>query len=233
MTAVALLLAGLVVLVAGAEVLVRGATRLALAIGVPPLIIGLTVVAYGTSAPELSVSALAALDGRSDIALGNAVGSNLFNVLFVLGVSALILPLRVSQQLVRRDVPLMILSAIALLVMALDGQIGRLDGVLLLAAVLLYTTVLIRGGRRETLAAEVVAGIRPPRRSLLPSAGLVLLGLFLLVLGAKWLVEGATIVARLFGISELVIGLTVVAAGTSLPELATSLLSAQIGRAHV
>jgi len=229
MSAVLLLLAGLVVLVAGAELLVRGASRLALAVGVPPLIIGLTVVAYGTSAPELSVTVLAALGGRPDIALGNAVGSNFFNLLLILGLAALILPLRVSPELVKRDVPLLILSALALWLMALDGRIGRLDGAILLSGVILYTTTLIRLGRRETLAAEVEAGIKPVRGSVLLAGVLVVAGLALLVLGAKWLVEGATSVARVLGLSELVIGLTIVACGTSLPELATSLLASLRG----
>jgi len=223
------LVLGLVVLVAGAELLVRGASRLALAIGVPPLIIGLTVVAYGTSAPELSVTTVAALAGQPDIALGNVVGSNIFNVLFILGLSALILPLRISKQLTRRDVPLMIITAFALLFMSFDGEIGRLDGILLLTCLVIYTIYLVRGGRREVLAAEEEAGVKPPHNSLLLAGLLVVLGLGLLVLGAKWLVDGATTIARVLGVSELVIGLTVVACGTSLPELATSLTAALRG----
>lgn len=225
MNAALLLGAGLVVLVAGAELLVRGASRLALVVGVPPLIIGLTVVAYGTSAPELSVTTLATLAGRSDIALGNVVGSNVFNVLFILGLSALILPLRVSRPLVRRDVPLMILAGVVFLLMALDGRIGRADGSLLVGGVVLYTIHLIRGGRREMIAAEEEAGVKPAHTSMAGAIVLVVLGLALLVLGAKWLVDGATTVARVLGLSELVIGLTIVAGGTSLPELATSVLA--------
>ena len=217
---------GLVVLVLGAEVLVRGASRLALAIGVPPLIIGLTVVAYGTSAPELSVTTMAALAGRPDIALGNVVGSNIFNVLFILGISALILPLRVSKQLVRRDVPLMIVAAVVFLLMALDGRVGRGDGLVLVLGVVWYTVHLIRGGRREVLSAEEEAGVKPARTPLLGAGIAVVVGLALLVLGARWLVDGATAIARQFGMSELVIGLTIVAGGTSLPELATSLMAA-------
>lgn len=238
-TAVAFLLLGLALLVAGAELLVRGASRLALRFGISPLVIGLTVVAFGTSAPELAVSVQAGLAGQSGLAIGNIVGSNIFNVLLVLGVSAVITPLVVSQQLVRLDVPLMIGAALLLWVLALDGHIGLLDGLLLVAGIVAYTVFAIRLGRQE--GEEVTAeyaqqfgdGHRPWLGRLPVQVALIVAGLALLVLGAHWLVTGAVSIARSIGISEVVIGLTIVAAGTSLPELATSLMAALRGERDI
>ena len=226
MSPVLLLVAGLVVLVGGAELLVRGAARLAAAMGVSSLVIGLTVVAYGTSAPELAVSSVAAVQGRADIALGNVVGSNILNVLVVLGASALIAPLVVSRQLVRIEVPLMIGVSVALLLLGRDGRIGRIDGLLLLAGAITYTAVLLIKARRNGAADADPDEPKPERVPWASSIGLVIVGLGLLVLGADWLVRSATAIARALGMSELVIGLTVVAVGTSLPELATSLTAA-------
>ncbi len=225
-----LLVAGLVLLVAGAEALVRGASRLAAAAGVSALVIGLTVVAYGTSAPETAVSVKASFLGQSDIAVGNIVGSNIFNVLFILGVSALIRPLVVNQQLVRRDVPLMLGASLLTYGMALDGVISRLDGAILFAGIVAYTVYSIRESRRESAAIRKeydegvgvrAAGAGPWVLNVL----FVLAGLALLVLGSRFLVDGAIEMAKAFGVSELVIGLTIVAAGTSLPEVATSILA--------
>jgi len=233
-----LLLLGLLLLVAGAELLVRGAVRLAGAWGIPPLVIGLTVVAFGTSAPELAVSLMAALRGEAgaDLALGNVVGSNIFNVLLILGLSAAITPLVVAQKLVRVDVPLMIGVSVLVLLLALDGAIGRGDGLLLFAGIVAYTVFAVVQGRREgravaqeyTDALGAAAGGGQARH-----LGQVLLGLALLVLGARWLVHGATGLARGFGISELVIGLTVVAGGTSLPEVATSVVASLRGQRDI
>lgn len=230
MSPLLLLLAGLVVLVGGAELLVRGAARLATALGVSSLVIGLTVVAYGTSAPELAVSSVAAVQGRADIALGNVVGSNILNILVVLGASALIAPLVVSRQLVRVEVPLMIAASLALLLLGSDGSIGRGEALLLLAGAVTYTAVLLVKARKEgAAAAEEADASKPARVPWVGSIALVLVGLGLLVLGADWLVRSATAIARALGMSELVIGLTVVAIGTSLPELATSLMAAVRG----
>ena len=146
------LMAGLAMLVAGAELLVRGASRLATAVGVSPLVIGLTVVAFGTSSPEMAVSVQATLAGQSDIALGNVVGSNIFNVLFILGLSALAAPLVVSQQLVRLDVPIMVIASLVLWIMTSDGAVGRVDGAILFAGVIVYTLFLLRLSRKETAA---------------------------------------------------------------------------------
>lgn len=227
--------AGLVLLVAGAELLVRGASRLAAAFGVTPLVIGLTVVAFGTSAPELAVSVSSAFAGDADIAIGNVVGSNIANVLLILGISAVIIPLVVKSQLVRFDVPVMIGASFLLLALGLDGSIGRLDGVVLFALVLTYVVVLIRKSRRET--AEVVAEFEEEYAagptSVPLNVGLVALGLGMLVLGSNLLVDAAVTVAERLGVSELVIGLTLVAVGTSVPELATSIMAAIKGERDI
>ena len=237
------LIAGLVLLVIGAEILVRGASRLASSLGVSPLVIGLTIVAFGTSAPEMAVSIDAAWAGQADLALGNVVGSNIFNVLFILGVSALVAPLVVSQQLVRLDVPLMIAASIVVLLMGMDNKISRIDGVILFAAVLAYTFFLIRQSRRESSAlvteqyvAEVGAAGAQNGSALmqyLKDGAMILGGLALLVLGAQWLVDSAVQIAQYLGMSELVIGLTIVAAGTSMPELATSVIASLRGERDI
>jgi len=226
---------GLVLLGLGAELLVRGASRLAAALGIPPIVIGLTVVAFGTSAPELAVSLKSALSGQADIALGNVIGSNILNVLLILGASALIVPLVVHAQLVRLDVPLLIAASVAALLMALDGRIGRLEGLLLFAGAVAYTGFLIRQSRRENAAvqAEYAAQYAPRGASLLTNALLVLAGLGLLVAGSRLLVTAAVAFARSLGVSELIVGLTIVAAGTSLPEIATSILAAARGERDI
>lgn len=237
-----LLLIGLVVLVAGAELLVRGATRVSAATGVSSLITGLTIVAFGTSAPELAVSVHSALSDNSDLALGNVVGSNIFNVLFILGVSALIIPLVVAQRLIRHDVPLMIGVSVLTYLLALDGYIGRLEGMALFAGLVAYTTYAIFKGREEPtpILTEYAGAFGEParphqerRQVLVRNAALIGIGLMLLVLGARWLVQGAVEAARFFAVSELVIGLTIVAGGTSLPEVATSIVAAVRGERDI
>ena len=238
MTAI-LFIARLVLLILGAEALVRGASRLAAAVGISPLVIGLTVVAFGTSAPELAVSVKAAFAGQGNIAVGNAVGSNIFNVLFILGLSAVIAPLVVAQQLVRLDVPLLIGASVLLLLLGLDGRLGRLDGLLLFAGVVAYTVFLVRQSRRETQAVqaeyakEYGAEQSRPAPSWFANIGLLLAGLAMLVLGSRWLVDGAVAVARYLGVSDLVIGLTIIAAGTSLPEVVTSVVASLRGERDI
>jgi cation:H+ antiporter len=224
---VVVLVAGLALLVAGAEVLVRGASALAVLAGISPLVVGLTVVAYGTSSPELAVAIQAGLNEQPDVALGNVVGSNVCNVLLVLGLCATVTPLFVQQELVRRDVPIMIGVSLLLLGLVLDGRLSRLDGCLLLAGVVLYSVFVIRQSRKDPSSGPA-GGEDVPER---PAGGVarhvafVLLGLGLLVLGGRWLVDSAVDIAEAVGVSELVIGLTVVAVGTSMPEIATSLLA--------
>lgn len=222
---------GLGLLTLGAELLVRGSSRLARALKLSPLIIGLTVVAFGTSAPELAVSVRAGLAGQSGIALGNVVGSNIFNTLLILGLSALIMPLRVSQQLVRLDVPIMIAVSALAWALATDGTISRLEGMMFLIGIIGYTFLLLRLGKRNTSFPDKsvpAQGSNPlvqgSRHMLMPLV-LAIVGLALLVIGARWLVSGAIALARCLGVSELLIGLTLVAGGTSLPELATSLVA--------
>jgi cation:H+ antiporter len=236
---IVLLIVGLGFLVGGAELLVRGASRLATAVGISPLVVGLTVVAFGTSAPELAVSVQSGLAGQADIALGNVVGSNLFNTLFILGLSAAIVPLVVSQQLVRLEVPLLVGVSGLLYVLAFDGRIGQVDGVVLFTGIVLYTVFAIRQSRKESkqIQAEYEQefGTEAPNTSgqLVLQVGLIVAGLILLVVGSRWLVDGAVAIAEVLGVSQVVIGLTVVAAGTSLPELATSVIAAIRGERDI
>jgi cation:H+ antiporter len=223
--------AGLVLLVVGAETLVRGASRLATAAGVTPLVVGLTVVAYGTSMPEAAVSIQAALAGNADLALGNVIGSNVFNVLAILGASALISPLQISTQLVRSDVPIMIGTAVLLFVLCLNATLGRAEGVALLVIMITYTILVLRVGRRGATPSAPTP--LQPRTPVARNLGMLLLGFVLLLLGARWLVDSAVAVATVLGISPLVIGLTIVAAGTSLPELATSVAATARGQREI
>jgi cation:H+ antiporter len=233
-------IAGFAVLVAGAELLVRGASRLAIAAGISPLVIGLTVVAYGTSTPELAVSLQSNLAGQADIAIGNVVGSNIANVLLILGISALITPLVVARQLLRLDVPLMIGLSVLVLLMGLDGSIGRFDGAILVAGAIAYTWFVVSQSRKENRAVQreyeqQYAGnhINNGLKQGVINLTLIIIGLTLLVLGANWLVDGAVVTARLFGVSELIIGLTIVAVGTSLPEVATSVMASIRGERDI
>lgn len=226
MMMVLMLAGGLTLLTLGGEFLVRGSSRLAALFGISPLVIGLTVVAFGTSSPELAVSVQAGLGGNPDIAVGNVIGSNIFNVLLILGMCAVLVPLTVSMRLVRIEVPLMIAASVIFLLMGLDGRIGFLDGALLFGALIVYLIWSIRAERRESKAKAEANGEEPVERGAKAVAlnlGFVAAGLGLLVLGADWLVTGAVAMARDFGVSELVIGLTIVAAGTSLPEVAASI----------
>lgn len=252
---VGLILLGLLVLVAGGELLVRGASAMASRWGLSPLVVGLTVVAVGTSAPEFAVSVGAVLRGEMDLAVGNVVGSNIANVLLILGVAALVLPLAVKEQLVRIDVPAMIALSVALLVCALDGVISTLDGAFLLALMLMHTILTVTLSRRSMASTEpapVQAATKDAGKShrgkkttkdddagssatlTTPiSVLLVLAGIALLAGGANLLVTGAVNVAAALGVSGLVVGLTVVAIGTSLPELITSVIAAMRGERDI
>lgn len=235
---IASIIAGLVLLAFGGEMLVRGASRLAAAARISPLVIGLTVVAFGTSAPELAVTLQSAFVGQADLAIGNVVGSNIFNILFILGLSSLLVPLVVSVQLIRWDVPLMILASLLMLLVALDGSIGRYDGLLLFGCLVIYVVWSIIESRREGLnlkpgqevddVEEAKAGRRVMGQIVWIVVGLVLLGL-----GSRWLISGSVVIARLLGVSELVIGLTILATGTSLPEVAASLIASLRGERDI
>lgn len=238
-----LFVAGAVLLIGGAELLVRGSSRLAVSAGISPLVVGLTVVAFGTGAPELAVTVGSTWSGESDVALGNVIGSNIANILLILGLSALVAPLVVAQQLVRLDVPLLVGASVLTLVLSLDGSIGRGDGLLLFALIVAYTVFLVRQSRREERSVakeyeeaygEPYGDRESPRRGGWPlDVGLAVLGLALLVIGANWLVSAAVGAAEALGVSQLVIGLTIVAVGTSLPEVATSVLATLRGNRDI
>ncbi len=228
----ALFLAGPLLLVVGAELLVRGAARLAAAAGLSPLVIGLTVVSYGTGTPELAVSLRAGLAGTGDIALGNIVGSNILNILLVLGLTATIAPIAVQGRLLRTEVPLMIGASLLTLGLALDGSLSRLDGAILLSGIIAFTVYALRSGKhfeQDKPASTTPIAIDVILRSVLSIA----IGLAALVLGGDWIVDGAVAIARRAGVSELMIGLTIVAIGTSLPEIATSLIAVIRGQREI
>ena len=227
---------GLVLLAIGAEGLVRGSTSIALRLGVTPLVIGLTVVAFGTSSPELFVSVEAAYHGNSGIVLGNVVGSNISNIALILGVSALARPMRVRSELIRREMPLMIAVTLLLCLLLIDGVLSRVDGLILVAGAVAYTVFAYVSARRDhsaAVAAEFAAGIKELSRPAWLDTVFVICGFAALLLGAKLLIGGATVVAERLGVSQVVIGLSVVAIGTSLPELATSVMAAVRGEADV
>ncbi|REJ82682.1 MAG: sodium:calcium antiporter [Planctomycetota bacterium] len=239
MLAIGFIIIGLIALVIGGELLVRGASRLAAVVGISPLVIGLTVVAFGTSAPELAVSIKATLSGQTDIAVGNVVGSSIFNVLFILGVSALISPLIVSSQLVRIEVPLMVAASVAALLLGMDGAINRIEGVGLFATLICYTAWTVVKSRNESekvkgeFEQEFATKPKPTLSQIGLQISLIAGGFLLLTFGARWLVDGSVTIARWAGMSELLIGLTIVAVGTSLPEVATSVLASFRGEREI
>jgi cation:H+ antiporter len=225
-------LGGLVVILLGAEMLVRSAAAVAAMLGIRPIVIGLTIVSVGTSAPELAVGITAAAEGNGALAVGNVAGTNTLNILLILGLSAAIRALPVRMQTLKLDVPVMVGSATALIIMSLDGALTPAEGALLLLAAILYTALIVRESRRESAAlqkefkqefgARTVVGRKHMR--LAWQAALLAAGMALTVLGADLLVAGAVNIARANGVSDAFIGLTIVAMGTSAPELATTLL---------
>ncbi|SEC98159.1 cation:H+ antiporter [Pseudomonas saponiphila] len=226
------LISGLVMLIAGAELLVRAAVRLSARLRVRPLIMGLSIVAFGSSAPQMAISLQATLADNTDIAVGSVIGSSIFNILVILGLSALIIPLRVSRQLVRLDIPLMIGASVLVFVLAYNERLTPSDGLILLAALVLYLVLLLRQSRHPARPQPCATGRRgsAPRLS---SMLLVLLGLGLLVFAGHLLLGAAVTVADDLGLSERVMGLTVIAISTSLPQLATSLLAALRGQRDI
>jgi cation:H+ antiporter len=239
-----LILPGLVLLIAGGEWLVRGASRLAAALGVSPIVIGLSVVAFGTSAPELAVSVLSAFKGQPDIAVGNVVGSNIVNMLLILGLSAVVSPLAIHLRLIKFEVPFMIFVSLLFLGLCYDGRLSRMDGVVLVVIFAGYLYWMGRTARKEPEMQEELkeelqeyeqfVRIAKPSVGAFAMMGLLIVGgLAGLVLGSEWLIRGAVSLARALGVSELVIGLTIVAAGTSLPELATSVIASLRGERDI
>lgn len=234
-----LFVSGLLFLIIGAEMLVRGASKAASGLGVSPLIVGLTVVACGTSAPELAVSIGGAMSGQAHIALGNVIGSNIFNILFILGLSAVIIPLSVSHQIIRFDIPLMITVSVAVLLFSLDKIINLFDGLLLVTGLILYMAILVflslktHSSKKESYQKTESDEQSNDSINWPANIFLVVAGLALLVLGSRWFVNGAVNFAGYLGVSELVIGLTIVAAGTSMPEVVTSVIAAIRGERDI
>jgi cation:H+ antiporter len=218
-----LLLAGLALLYFGAQALVKGGASLALRLGLSSLAVGLTVMAYGTSSPELVVSVKAGLSGNGAISAGNVVGSNICNILLILGAAALVHPIATSTQVVRREIPIMIVATLVSIALLADGELSRLDGAALLGGIVVYTWLTLRGARKakagegDEIPGDLGLGL---------ASAYVLGGLGVLVAGSHLFVEGAASIAEGWGVSQVVIGLTVVALGTSLPELATSMVAA-------
>lgn len=231
---------GLVLLYFGAEWLVAGSSSAAIRFGVPALIVGLTVVSFGTSAPELLVSLLAVYDGKDGVSIGNILGSNIANIALILGSSALIRPVEVSEQVLKKDYPIMLIASLVMVVLAYDGEVSRLDGAVMVGGMLTYIAYSIRRGLRSTREGadvelpEELEGLDDVQdRPLWKDMVKVVVGIAGLAGGAYFLVDSAIIIADKLGIPELVIGITVVAVGTSLPELATSLVAAYRGESDI
>lgn len=233
-----LIVLGLIVLVVGGDLLVRGASGIASLMGISPLVIGLTVVAFGTSAPELAVSLSASSGNAAEIAVGNVLGSNIFNVLFILGISALVTPLSVASQLIRLEVPLMVAVSLLLWSLGMDGHLGPIEGGLLFGMLLFYVVWSIWQSRQESkkVVEEYKEEYDHPPKSLWSSLlqlVWIILGLIGLAYGSQWLVDGAVMIARSLNMSELLIGLTIVAVGTSLPEVVASVMASIKGERDI
>lgn len=226
---VAGLVGGFVLLVLGADGLVRGGSALALKLGMTPLVVGVTVVSFGTSMPELMVTVQSALAGKSDLAVGNVVGSNIANIGLILGAVALVSPIRVDRQLLRFDAPVALIAALAFFAFLLDGTVNRIEGLVLFVGIFVYTALnIIRARRRRAAQIALVdeMNLQRPSTPIWQSALFVFLGIAGLAAGGHFFVNAAISLARILDVSEAVIGLTIVAVGTSLPELATSMVAA-------
>ena len=221
------LVGGLVMLFIGAEGLIRGSSNLAIKIGITPLVVGLTVVAFGTSTPELVVSLKAALLGNSSISLGNVVGSNIANIALILGVAAIIKPLDVHANVIMREIPIMIVITVLFLFLLIDGELGFIDGLIFVIGLVIYLIVNVLLARKEKnpeVDSEFKKGLKS-KLGVPVSIVLMLAGLGLLILGANLFVQSAVAIAKMFNVSDAIIGLTIVAIGTSLPELITSIVA--------
>lgn len=222
------LVGGLIMLFIGAEGLVRGSSNLAIKIGIAPLVVGLTVVSFGTSAPELVVSLKAAISGNGSISLGNIIGSNIANIALILGVAALIRPLKVHANVIMREIPIMIAISVLLLILLIDGEVGFIDGIILVGGLIIYLVVNVILARKEKNAevdAEFKEGLKS-KFGIPLSMVFIIVGLGLLLFGANLFVQSAVVIAKIFNVSDAIIGLTIVAIGTSLPELITSVVAA-------
>jgi len=222
------ILISLVLLYFGASWLVKGSSALALKAGISPLVTGLTVVAFGTSSPELFVSVNAALAGQGNIAIGNVVGSNMFNICIILGISAIVTPLKIKLQLLKIDIPILVITTIGFMILFADRHISRAEGGILLAGIVFYTLLNIVLARREKskeINDEYNDSVTDGKMKWYWSTAMIILGIGVLVAGSELLVKGAVAIARSLGVGETIIGLTIIAAGTSVPELASSIVA--------
>lgn len=241
--AILFLIAGFALLVKGADLFVEGASSIAKRLHIPSFVIGLTIVAFGTSSPELAVSVTAALKGSNDIAIGNVVGSNIFNILVVMGASAVLTPITVKQSIIKKDYPLSILVSILLAILCLDTfifqaptmMLGRIDGLILLAGFIAYTYTTLQESikDRKTSGQDTESNHPKKNDTLVKSILMTVIGLIGIIIGGDLSVDGAKEIARAFGLSEALIGLTIVACGTSLPELVTSVIAAKKGESDI
>lgn len=234
------LVVGFVLLVNGAEWLIRGASSIAKSFGISSLVIGLTVVAFGTSAPELFVSVRAALDGSADVAIGNVIGSNIFNILVIIGLSALIRPIIPEKAILFREMPIMLVVLGLFWFVSLDGLVSRLEGGILFSGIIFYLVLSYLLSRRKTVLRALEEerdkesqNDSHPSEGKLKSLMLIVFGLMAMVFGSEWIVEAAKFIARQFHVSELVISVSLVAIGTSLPELATTIIAAKNGESEL
>jgi cation:H+ antiporter len=235
-TSITFIIIGLVLLAVGAEGLVRGSSAVALRLGVTPLVVGLTIVAFGTGSPEFAVSIGSALEGNASLALGNVIGSNISNIALILGIAAIIKPLQARAEIIRRETPIMVAVTGFLWLLLYDGELSRLDGAILTVGAIAYTFLtyyLSKKKQKKEVEAEFEEAYEIPKSAVWKDIAFIVTGLGILVLGAKLLVDGAVTVAKSLGLSEVVIGLTIVAIGTSLPELATSAIATLKGEADV
>jgi len=229
-----LLTAGLLLLYFGADWLVRGSSSLARSFNISPIVVGLTVVAFGTSAPEMVVSAVASLQNKSMIAIGNVVGSNICNIALVLGATALIMPIRAARSVVNRDIPIMLLISVLVLFLSWNAEISRAEGLFLFAGIIIYSLFNYHVSKKEPLSADTGLGVRVETELLHigyidsrpKQALMIIVGIAGVLTGAQVLIDNAVIIMKTFGVDEKFIGLTIVALGTSLPELATSIVAA-------
>ena len=229
---VLLLIIGIIVVLKGADLLTAGAVGMAERIGVPQIIIGLTIVAMGTSMPEFFVSLMSAINGTPDLAVGNIVGSNIFNALLIVGCAAMVAPITIQKSTVKKDIPVAVFASVLLMAMTLDGHISRIDASILFIVFIAYMWITLRGAKHGG-AEEPSAQEKKKPMNVGKAVLLIVIGLACLVLGSDVFVDNATAIAHAMGISDAVIGLTIVAGGTSLPELATSVVAAKKGNSGI
>lgn len=230
---IALFILGIVALLGGGHALVVGSSGLARRLGVPPLIIGLTVVSLGTSMPEFLVSFFAALKGNTDVALGNIIGSNISNIGLVLGISALCRPIVVNKRLLKFELPLVLAVSLYFWFISSNGSLGRIDGLTLLIGFLIYLAVVIHHAKGSSNRSEELAKESKDSKGILPILSILAIGIISLSFGANWVVDSASEMSRRLGVPELILALTVIAIGTSLPELATSVIAALKGESDL